>query len=48
VPHLGRQRRVQRLAVGEQGVERVAVGGSLAAVEAVRQIADRAAALAGK
>jgi hypothetical protein len=48
VPHLGGQRRVQSLAFGEQRVERVAVGGSLAALEAVRQVADRAAASADK
>jgi hypothetical protein len=48
VSHLGRRRPVERLAVGKQRVERIAVDESLSALVAVGEIADRAAALAGK
>jgi len=48
VPHLRRQRRIQQFAVGQPRVNRVAVGTALAALEAMRQVAYRAAALARK
>jgi hypothetical protein len=48
VSHLGRRRPVERLVVGKQRVERVAVDESLSALEAVCEVADRAAALAGE
>lgn len=48
MPDLGCQRRVQLFAGRQPRIERVAVDAALVSLEAVRQVADRAATLAGR